>query len=593
MVKTPCSILKARHQNALLAVKSAFDANPDYELVESIEASPSLENCAVIWRRKLIHNGVQRAVDVGLPRHFPDAAPIACVHHGEDLVGSNPHVMSQGLLCIIPESASIDSNDPVGLVTYVFDSAQEILNGTGSDDFREEFSYYWRRSVNTDANVVIIADPPQTLGPTFPVVFREGYTFVASSTANLERWLSKFMGQLVDLKDEKRGITIRVDRPLHPQEYPNTLADLVALADTNDQAASRHIKEHIANNDEAAIALLVQRDHSTLAIAAVTFNGLQVNKIRNRELNRGFRPGKMPPGLLLKRCAGRIAKVEVERNPVARVDYQYVHTRGGDGRDLSAKSVLLIGCGSLGSYVAHLMGRAGIGHISIIDNEKLGWENVGRHLLGLTSIGQWKAEAVAKELNGQMPHLRISGIPKDWREHLIDEPDLFSNFDLVLSTVADWRSEAPLNALARQVEIPLTLLGWLEPFAVAGHCLVIGQEGGCFQCAANTFGQFNHSVSDFEVSTLSKDSHGCAHYQQYGPIAVMPVASMIAAAVVDSLLEVPKHSLLHTWIGNEDHFRSVGAKIADNWLSEIASKGYSRATRKEWSQSKTCLVCHQ
>jgi tRNA A37 threonylcarbamoyladenosine dehydratase len=52
---------------------------------------------------------------------------------------------------------------------------------------------------------------------------------------------------------------------------------------------------------------------------------------------------------------------------------------------------LLIGCGSLGGYVAHLLSRAGVGRLTLTDNDCLGWENLGRHILGASSIGRWKA----------------------------------------------------------------------------------------------------------------------------------------------------------------------------------------------------------
>ena len=553
MAETPHSLLEKRNRDALEAVRVALQNNPGCVLVETGDIPPLLSACVAVWRRRLLCKGVQRIVDVGLTQYFPDAAPIACIHDWEDLIHSNPHVEEQGLLCIIPESASIDSDDPVGLVKYVFDSAEVILNGTGADDFRDEFTNYWARSVSTDSRWVMLLDSPDKLGVTFPVVIVENRILIASSLERIKRWLRNCLNKPSNLEDKKLGIVVNIEKPLHPREYPNTLADLVALADANDVTASHRIKEHIARGRDSAVALLLQRDGDAVVLAAATFSGLQLNKIRSRNMNRGFRPGRTPPRLLLSRSTSSLTSVDVERNFVIRVDHQHIHTRGGDGSDLSTKSVLLIGCGSLGGYVAHLLTRAGIGHITIIDRETLRWENIGRHVLGASFTGQSKAEALANELNRQMPHLTLTGITKDWREQISEEQDFFSKFDLVLSTAADWRSEAPLNSMARQVTMPLVLLGWMEPFAAAGHCMVIGPNGGCFRCAANSMGQFAHSVSSFDGGTLSKDSAGCAHYQRYGPLALMPVASLVATTAVDCLLDSPNYSQLRTWISSEEH----------------------------------------
>ena len=591
LAKAPHLLLEDRHLSAVEAVKSVLGTHPEYVQVEETEVLPLLSGCSVVWRRKLHCNGSIRTVDVGLPRHFPDTAPVACVHEWEDLVGSNPHIENQGLLCVIPESASIDSTDPVGLVTYVFESAYEIINGTDQDDFREEFSYYWQASIDKEAKDVVLVDSPTSLQPITSAAIVKDCIFIGSSLERLKNWLGRITGKSFELEEQIPAFIISIQKPLHPREYPYTVTDLVTLANANDIASAQRIIDHIVKKSSPAVAILVQEDGGVGAIAAVTFKGLQLSKIRLRDENRGFRPGMTPSRLLFNRCTKRIEDIRIERNIVSRADHEQVHTRGGNGMDLSQKSIVLIGGGSLGGYVAHLIAKAGVDNITIIDKEKLRWENIGRHILGASFVGQWKAEAIASELSRQMPHLTVNGISEDWRDYLAKDQDFFNGYDLVVSTVADWRSEAPLNTMARQAAIPRVLFGWLEPFAVAGHCLLIETEGGCFQCAANAKGQFEQRVSEFKNPTLSKDSSGCTHYQKYGPIAVLPVASLIATTAIDSLIESFEHSQLHTWISSEEHFCSVGASFNDKWSAEINKSGYNRIMRREWMQSSTCPIC--
>jgi hypothetical protein len=190
-----------------------------------------------------------------------------------------------------------------------------------------------------------------------------------------------------------------------------------------------------------------------------------------------------------------------------------------------------------------------------------------------------------------LPHLEIKGIPKDWRDAFETNPKIFDNHDLIVSTVADWRCEGPLNAMARSAKMPPILFGWLEPHAVAGHCLTVSGSGGCFECSVNEFGQFQYSVANFEGVTISKEPGGCAHYQHYGPTALMPVASMIASVAIESLLSPPGASHLKTWVSNKEHFGSVAASVAESWAEKISEDGFSRTYQKNWDKSKTCSLC--
>ena len=590
----PTKSLEDRHRIAADAVRTELEGNKAFCLVSANEATPLLKDFAIIWRTKITALHKDWVVDIGLPKRFPDDAPVACVNDGEQLFLQNPHVLKGGFLCTIPSSAALDSGDPVGLVRYVCDRAKDILEGTSVDDFREEFSYYWSRCASEGSLDVLIVDSIAKLEKSFTAVFCNGSVCVASSVERLNRWVSNFTGKKSELTNERFGVSIDLELPLLPKDYPNTLADLVALSETNDTSAAQLIKNHIIASSAKGLALFVQKQGERSVFGGVIFSGLGLSQARASKFTQGFRPGKVPANLLFSRAEELIRTTKVSRSKIVHVDHHWIHSRGGDGRDLSQKAVLLIGCGSLGGYVAHLLSRAGVGRITVTDNDRLGWENLGRHILGASSIGRWKAEALAEELTRQLPHLEIVGIPKDWRDALELNPKLFSEHDLVISTVADWRCEGPLNELLRKTQKAPFFLAWLEPHAVAGQCLVISQEGGCFECAADVYGKFNDKVANFTPEeTISKELGGCTHYQHYGPTALMPVASMVASVAVESLLNTSTESFLNTWVSSAEHFKSVGASPTEVWEEDIKSQGYSKTFRKLWRRSNSCKVCTQ
>lgn len=587
------NLLEERHQLALEIVRRELEKDDNFQAVPVNEANSPLKFTSAIWRTHIHALDKDWLVDIGLPRRFPDETPIAYVSDWQQLFLRNPHVVKGGLLCVIPGSAAINSSDPVGLIRYVHEKAKEILEGTSAEDFKEEFSYYWSRCSTEGAQDVLIIDPIFEIEKSFPAIFCQGYVCVASSLERLNRWVTNFIGKTSELTNEKVGISINLECPLLPNDYPNTLENLISLSAANDASAAQLIKNHVVNSSAKALALLVQKEGEGVALGGIIFSGLGFSQSKSPQFTKGFRSGTVPEDLLFSRAAHLMRSTNVSRSKVINVDHRWIHSRGGDGKDLSKKAVLLIGCGSLGGYVAHLLCRAGVGRLTITDNDRLGWENLGRHILGASSIGQWKAEALAEQLKGELPHLQITGIAKDWRDVYESSQNIFNEHNLVISTVADWRCEGPLNYFKRKIEMPPLLLGWLEPHAVAGHCLVISHEGGCFECAANEFGQFNHNVANFVESTICREPGGCAHYQHYGPTALMPVASMIATVVVESLLNLPTESFLNTWISSKEHLDSVGATLTEIWSREVDVGGFSKTFKKIWKKSDSCHLCVQ
>ena len=69
--------------------------------------------------------------------------------------------------------------------------------------------------------------------------------------------------------------------------------------------------------------------------------------------------------------------------------------RGGGSLDLKARSVLLVGCGSVGSELALRLTSAGVGRLTISDPETFVEENLYRHVLSVKDIGRLKTEALA------------------------------------------------------------------------------------------------------------------------------------------------------------------------------------------------------
>ena len=83
-----------------------------------------------------------------------------------------------------------------------------------------------------------------------------------------------------------------------------------------------------------------------------------------------------------------------------RIDQQYMLVRGGAETKLHEKSVLLIGCGSVGGFLAENLCQCGVGSLDILDNDILSVDNVHRHVLGFGDAvkGKYKSDLMKEYL---------------------------------------------------------------------------------------------------------------------------------------------------------------------------------------------------
>lgn len=83
---------------------------------------------------------------------------------------------------------------------------------------------------------------------------------------------------------------------------------------------------------------------------------------------------------------------------------------GGAGQKrLKAASVTVIGAGGIGSPALQYLAAAGVGHLTIIDDDKVDASNLQRQTIFATAdIGTQKAETAAERLIGLNPHVAIT-----------------------------------------------------------------------------------------------------------------------------------------------------------------------------------------
>lgn len=562
---------------------------------------PGRDWIVAAWRICVVFSdGVTRRIDLVAGAQFP-TTPVrtALVDHPEPMTW--PHVESDGILCLLPNMAEWDPDNPsevaMDLLNRSVRLVEELLDGSIIErDFREEFVTYWGYKVHSRGESLFSLISPGPPSRLVRVWRGKGIEVVGEDQELLVDWVHRRFGHTVPAKTEAAAF-LWLDTPLLPDEYPETAADLYSLAERMGKDAKSALEQAASREPDEVLALLgaIGRGGAAL-IGAKVFNPKRRKgrpRAPDEPLSIGFRPGHTPQPLLF----GRFFKaVPVVRTLVQRCDADWVHGRGQDFRTnrLLRAMVVVVGCGSVGAPVACALAQAGAGRIVLVDPEALSWPNVGRHPLGAADVGRNKAEALAERLRTDYPHLTIEHRAFGLRQLISHDSDLLAGADLIVAATGNWVAESALNRWhVRQERAHPIVYGWTEAHACAGHAVAIGKEEGCLQCHIGRTGTPDLTVVEWpNRGDLYQEEPACgAHYQPYGPVELGYITAMIAETALDCLLDPPEQSFGRVLVASKRRIVASGGCLTKKWRSEFGEgDGGVRTVDRPWP-AVGCAAC--
>lgn len=237
----------------------------------------------------------------------------------------------------------------------------------------------------------------------------------------------------------------------------------------------------------------------------------------------------------------RSAEIPIDRLSGERMDLTHIFSRNLGGlKSLIGSSIALVGCGTIGSHLAKMLVQSGAGHeggtLILIDNQTLSPGNVGRHFLGLPSIGEAKTSAMRAELTRLFPDTNIIPFQMDAVSCL---PAL-NTFDLVI----DATGEEALSFAVNDYLVKQRAKGDAPDFirvALFGNgdaaqaVLVDGFEYGCLKCLRPEQDRPWHFDPMRPDADALLTSAGCGEglYMPYGVAAPIIAAAMALQLVID------------------------------------------------------------
>ena len=126
-------------------------------------------------------------------------------------------------------------------------------------------------------------------------------------------------------------------------------------------------------------------------------------------------------------------------------------------RRLQQARVIIFGVGGVGSWTAMALARTGIGHLTIVDADKVAVSNINRQAQATVyTVGEVKVEAMRQMLLAVNPRLDVVALEKEYNQQTAEEFDLES-YDFIVDAIDSLSAKALLIRQATAAKHPVLL----------------------------------------------------------------------------------------------------------------------------------------
>ena len=213
---------------------------------------------------------------------------------------------------------------------------------------------------------------------------------------------------------------------------------------------------------------------------------------------------------------------------------------------LANRSICVIGLGTGGVHIALELAKAGVGHFSLVDPDRLEIGNISRHHAGISFVGRRKVRAARDLLLETNPGVTVDVYPfRAETEHHDELRTIVAGSDVVICATDNRPSKLFVNSLC--VETGRTgIFGGAFRRAYGGQILRVRPlESPCYHCFVLAMPD---TEADREVSSEA-DASAIAYSDQ--PVAVepglaidvAPISIMTAKLTLQELIRAEESSL--------------------------------------------------
>lgn len=435
------------------------------------------------------------------------------------------HVGNSGLICVTDHQGEMfNSADLFGLFKYALDTAIHILTNSlksynigNRDALYEEIDGY-NQTVVSDAPVIVATHNPNRSGSL--------YAWCINYTRKRNTPQCHHIKYLVDGASQEPPSSspytaIKVTKVSLPSIEDFVIPNLFKSFDEKwwerqtlnfNEKQSRSLKQRTGFK---IVLLEIPTPKMNTYLVITYYQDMPVNKYRDfkvQTLQRGWR--------------------------------EYLLNRTGiESHSPSKKTVVIAGCGSVGSRVAEILAESDVDKLILIDYDDMTTDNVMRHYLGIQDVNQSKVSALKDRIQQNIPGLEIVAYKANILNWLISQniEQLSEIHSIVLATGHPPTELEVCRRLYTYEANVHVVSGWLEAYGLGGHVLGFrSNDDGCLKCLYHDDdGNFSNHIRTSLFSNplgivLSKNITGCAGaFTAYGSVHAMKTAVIMAEFVIE------------------------------------------------------------
>ena len=148
---------------------------------------------------------------------------------------------------------------------------------------------------------------------------------------------------------------------------------------------------------------------------------------------------------------------------------------------LASATALIIGVGGLGSAASMYLAAGGVGHLILVDYDKVELSNLQRQILHRTAdIGRLKVESAQEHLTALNPEVKLTLI-----DHALDDEELVaraSQAAVIIDASDNFKTRFAMNAASVKTKTPLVFGAAIRFEAQTSVFNPLDETSPCYRC---------------------------------------------------------------------------------------------------------------
>jgi hypothetical protein len=167
------------------------------------------------------------------------------------------------------------------------------------------------------------------------------------------------------------------------------------------------------------------------------------------------------------------------------------------------KHVMVVGCGSVGSFVAAELVRSGVRRLTLVDPDVVEWANLTRTVYLHADLGRTKVEALRDHLRAIFPDVDVTTHARPVQDLTDDLDAMLKQANLVIAAVDQPKANGLIDRYCYALNKPVVFIG-LYRGAKGGEVIVTQPKyTPCFHCST---GGVRRVVQDAGIGTVERNA---------------------------------------------------------------------------------------